>query len=297
MAWTSSVRALNVDLHHGCLVALLLTFACKKPVAKNTSVSKPQATSFIVEPPSKTPPSTTPLGFDFRQAILDPNAINRTELCHISILAEEETADADAQAQGLPLHRLVQCASATTDAWVDLHFTSTQSPAIATLKRGHVAQVQILASSGGKAAYPIVRWINMNGFQPLGSRPSLSRTYGFNFGTLTEDLSLLGSTQPCSLAYVGHLQAVPPFMRQRLSYPHEVGFRTTVQCRAQSPSADEPALVWVDLVIFKMNGMKGLDVVVGKTLDVQIHARRGGFAEYPVVVYPADAQAAIPAKF
>ncbi len=227
-------------------------------------------------------------GFDIRLVRVQPGVHLRTvQACDVMFSGRPEAVEgADAERYEADVaHRMaIKCHAPTGEGWADLVFARANAADVSQVRRGRRVRVRILKADGGYFDYPVVQFISAEGDNPELARLApraqpLNVPNGFDLSTAGDDPALIGSVQPCAVAFSDEIHIVEANDRQGRSYPTGVQNRMSVRCK--HASGEEPA----DLVFMPAQALAALGVRRGEVIPVRIISRNGGAVDYPIVQF------------
>jgi hypothetical protein len=228
-------------------------------------------------------------GFDIRLVRVQPGIHIRTEqACDVVFTGRPEGVegrDAERYQADVAQRMAIKCHAPTGEGWADLIFARNQVSQVAEVRRGRRLRVRILTADGGYFDYPVVQLVSVEGEHPeLARLPQRSATQvavpiGFALSALRDDPTLVGSIQPCAVAFADEIGLIDTNDRRRRSYPAGVQNRMTVRCK--HANGEEPG----DLVFMPSQALAALGVRRGETVPVRIISRNGGAVDHPILQY------------
>ena len=227
-------------------------------------------------------------GFDLRLVQVQPGAhLNTEQPCDVFLRTEPAAVAGDEAGRysvDAAHHMAVRCHAPAGNSWADLIFSPEHASAVQEIRRGSRVRVRILTSDGGEHDYPIVQFVEIEGYDPalaesdLHAQPS-SVPNGFNLRRLADEPGLIGTTQQCAVARTEPVDLLRPDDRRERNYPAGIQNRMTVTCK--HANGEEHA----DLVFMPAQALAALSVRRGEVVPVRIISRNGGFTDYPILQF------------
>lgn len=242
------------------------------------------------EAPAETADDEAPTGaFDVRLLRVEPGRhVGTEQVCDLAFVGRLSPVQGrEARRYEVPaVHRMsIRCRADTGEGWADLIFGEQAAATALEITRDKRIRVRVHSADGGFGDYPILELVELVGDAPdARGRRSLYATVNpaFDFSRLSDEASLVGTTQECGVAFAGNIELIDELDRDTREYPGDAQNHVLLKCKhAQGQE-------WVDVTFTADDAASALAVARGATVSVRILNTEGGYARYPVAAYVAD---------
>lgn len=220
--------------------------------------------------------------FDFRWARIDPAAhVGQTRTCDVVFVGVREAAThrIERRYQRELSERLsARCRATSGESFIDVVFPPAAAGFAQRIRVGNRLLVEIVSASGGFDGATIGEFRAVTEAPPDAGMPATdeasSVSAGFDFRQIQGHPELVGTTQPCSVAWVGPIDRIAEEQKDR--FPHGASHAQSIACtHARGDSR-------VDLVATPRSAPDLLAIRRGSRIRVRILALRGGAADEPL---------------
>lgn len=220
--------------------------------------------------------------FDFRWARIDPAAHEgETRTCDVVLVGVREGATHRVErryGREVADRLTVRCRARTGEAWLDVIFPPAAAGFAQRIRAGSRLTVEVVSAFGGFDGTTVGEFRAVTDLPDAGTIGAEDETTatsaGFDFRQIEGHPELVGTVQPCSVAWVGQIDRIATEQADR--FPSGATHILSIACtHARGDSR-------VDLVATPRSAPDLLAIRRGSRIRVRILALRGGAADEPL---------------